>query len=412
MNHPLSGIGDGRLGYVSSAPVRSAPDAGSASFYFSSGGRKISARGIAEHIAAPLGYDSGQREYFHKTVTAALNRARAYGQKNPLVIGALPFDSAQPATLYIPREVNIRESSGGEHSAAPEIPPADIPSADIPSAVVVRMESIPAEARFKQAVEQAVANFRLSDIRKAVLSRILNIELDGTIDTDAVFRRLCAQNPSGYHFRLPLADGSELIGASPELLLRKEGPRIYSNPLAGSAKRQANDADDRRVSAMLCGSAKDNYEHKLVIDDIRQVLAPFCAELDVPDKPSLINTPAMWHLSTYITGTVSVPSVTALEIASRLHPTPAVCGFPTRQAHKLINLVEPYERGPFAGMVGWCDSHGDGEWVVTIRCGRIERNTAQIFAGAGIVEDSSPEAEWAETQAKMQTMLKALGVTL
>lgn len=407
MNHPLSGIGDGRLGYVSSAPVRSGPDTGSASFYFSSGRRKISARGIAEHIAAPLGYDSGQREDFHKTIAAALNRAKAYGQKNPLVIGALPFDSAQPATLYIPREVTVSECSGAEHNAAPDVAPAEKPSA-----AVVRVESIPAEARFKQAVEQAVANFRLSDIRKAVLSRILNIELNGMIDTDAVFRRLCAQNPSGYHFRLPLADGSELIGASPELLLRKEGPRIYSNPLAGSAKRQINAADDRRVSEMLCGSSKDNYEHKLVIDDIRQVLAPFCAELDVPDKPSLINTPAMWHLSTYITGTVSAPSVTALEIASRLHPTPAVCGFPTRQAHKLINLVEPYERGPFAGMVGWCDSHGDGEWVVTIRCGRIERNTAQIFAGAGIVEDSSPEAEWAETQAKMQTMLKALGVTL
>ena len=190
-----------------------------------------------------------------------------------------------------------------------------------------------------------------------------------------------------------------------------------SNPLAGSARRRADATEDRQVSEQLLRSAKDAYEHKLVIDDIRQVLSPWCEELDIPDAPSLISTPAMWHLSTSIHGQVDDATMNPLKIATELHPTPAVCGSPTAQAYKLIQLIEPYERGPFAGMVGWCDAEGNGEWVVTIRCGRITANRIQIFAGAGIVADSSPESEWAETRAKMQTMLNALdadfsGVTL
>ena len=104
------------------------------------------------------------------------------------------------------------------------------------------------------------------------------------------------------------------------------------------------------------------------------------------------------------------PQMSALQLACRLHPTPAVCGTPTDQAHKLIRFVEPFERGLFTGMVGWCDSRGDGEWVVTLRCGIVEREVVRLFAGAGIVEASQPEAEWAETQTKLKTMLNACGL--
>ncbi|MOA17164.1 Isochorismate synthase DhbC [compost metagenome] len=148
-----------------------------------------------------------------------------------------------------------------------------------------------------------------------------------------------------------------------------------------------------------------------MIEDIRSLLSPVCAELDVPDKPSLINTAALWHLSTRIEGRLADPETNALQLACLLHPTPAVCGFPTERAHRLIRFVEPFERGLFTGMVGWTDSEGNGEWVVTIRCGTVQRETVRLFAGAGIVEASEPESEWAEVQTKLKTMLNACGLS-
>jgi isochorismate synthase len=269
---------------------------------------------------------------------------------------------------------------------------------------------VPGEARFKQAVRQAIANFAHSDIRKAVLSRMLEVELSAPVDGASLFARLSEQNRSGYHFRLPLADGSELIGVSPELLLRKQEGRIYSNPLAGSARRQSDPVRDAQAGNALLASAKDQYEHRLVIDDIARVLAPLCRELNVPAQASLLGTAAMWHLSTPIDGVPADPSASALALACRLHPTPAVCGYPTAQARKLIDLVEPFERGLFTGMVGWSDIDGNGEWAVTIRCGQVHDRRVTLFAGAGIVPDSQPDAEWAETEAKLQTMLQALGM--
>lgn len=385
-----------------------------AQYVFMSSHCSIRTKGIFERITLPVNpaiHQSGTTEAirgderFHKYLLEAMNRARACGIANPIVIGAIPFDVSKPSYLTIPRsyEVFSRELEGislqgeGGTQARPD---------------VIGVNSLPGDQRFKQGVQQAIANFQLSDIRKAVLSRVLEVELAEPLDTDAIFARLVAQNPSAYQFRLPLDAGAELIGASPELLLRKQGNNVYSYPLAGSAKRQADPELDRKVSESLLQSGKDAYEHSLVIEDIRQQLAPICKTLEVPAAPSLMSTRAMWHLATSITGELADPSLTALQVASRLHPTPAVCGFPTRQARKLINLVESFERDVFTGMVGWCDAEGNGEWVVTIRCGIIEQNRIRLFAGAGIVEASCPESEWAETQAKLQTMLSALGIDI
>ncbi len=344
-------------------------------------------------------------ERFHKALLEAMNRARAFGIANPIVIGAIPFDVSQPSYLTIPRSYEIfsRELEGGTLDSEEGVPFQPD---------VLGLHSVPGDHRFKQGVQQAIANFQLSDIRKTVLSRILEVNLSEPVNTDTIFARLVAQNPSAYHFRLPLGAGAELIGASPELLLRKQGNKVYSYPLAGSAKRQPDPELDRTSGESLLQSHKDAYEHRLVIDDIREQLAPLCTALKVPESPSLISTRAMWHLATDIQGELADPTMTALQVACRLHPTPAVCGFPTRQARKLINLVESFERDVFTGMVGWCDAEGNGEWVVTIRCGIIEQNRIRLFAGAGIVEASCPESEWAETQAKLQTMLNALGIDI
>lgn len=275
---------------------------------------------------------------------------------------------------------------------------------------VVNYKSLPDQPGFKQSVQQIIANLSLSNIRKAVISRIFELELDASIHIDHFFLRLITQNPNSYHFRFPLGKGAEFIGASPELLIRRSGKNIFTNPLAGSAPRQTDAQRDRDAAEKLTRSAKDAYEHRLVVEDIRTQLQPLCRELRVPDTPQLMQTGTMWHLSTPIQGTLKDPDTTALQIACRLHPTPALCGFPTQQAHRLIQLVEPFDRGLFGGIVGWCDAQGNGEWAVAIRCGVFSGNRAQLFAGAGIVKDSDPEGEWRETSAKLLTILKALEI--
>ncbi len=146
------------------------------------------------------------------------------------------------------------------------------------------------------------------------------------------------------------------------------------------------------------------------MDAVREALAPYCRTLDVPARPTLVRTATMWHLSTTVTGEPADPAVSALELACALHPTPAVCGTPTATAREVIGELEPFDRGAYTGMVGWGDAGGDGEWVVTIRCAEAEERTLRLFAGAGVVEQSSPEAETAETGAKFQTFLQAVGV--
>lgn len=353
--------------------------------------RSVRADGVFERIATPAAGD------LQAALAQALARARDAGIDNPIAIGAIPFDTTRPSELIVPERAEIFRRE--------ELPPL----AARPLAPIVASTSIPAEERFKQGVRQAVANFAHSDIRKAVLSRVLEVELAGRADPAALFASLAAQNPTGFQFRIPLADGAELVGVSPELLLRKEGARIVSNPLAGSARRQPDADSDAAAGGALLQSPKDLREHGYVTADIRRLLAPLCATLDVPEQPSLLSTNAMWHLSTRIEGTLLDPALTSLQLACHLHPTPAVCGYPTDLARKLIDLVEPFERGLFAGVVGWCDADGNGEWAVTIRCGTVQGNTIRLFAGAGIVADSCPDAELAETQGKLGTMLRALG---
>jgi isochorismate synthase len=397
MSASTSVVGDAYYGTPSVDPRPSSD------FIFMSSHQSIQARGVFDRITLPASDGAQANSQFQNTVTEALRRATLSGIEKPIVIGALPFDVEQPSCLYIPQHYECFDRDA-RLAEIPQLQASEIP--------VSGFRCIPDEHRFKQGVKQAIANFQLSDIRKAVLSRVLELQLHGAVDVDRIFSTLVAQNPTGYNFRVPMENGAELMGASPELLIRKQGNRIVSNPLAGSARRESDSEHDREVSERLTQSSKDTHEHRLVIEEIRQSLEPYCSELYIPQTPSLFSTPTMWHLSTFIEGQLEQEDTTALQLACRLHPTPAVCGFPTSLARKLINLVEPFERGLFTGTVGWCDAEGNGEWVVTIRCGTIAENCIRLFAGAGIVEASCPESEWQETQAKLQTMLRALGINI
>ncbi|MNW45467.1 Isochorismate synthase DhbC [compost metagenome] len=160
----------------------------------------------------------------------------------------------------------------------------------------------------------------------------------------------------------------------------------------------------------MLASAKDLHEHAVVIDAVAAALSPYCRKLEVPSQPSLIKTNTMWHLSTEIYGELKSTSTSSLELAMALHPTPAVCGTPTKLAREAIQEIEPFDRNLFTGMVGWCHENGDGEWIVTIRCAEIEDRNMVLYAGAGVVAGSTAESELAETSAKFRTMLEAMGL--
>ncbi|AUH52049.1 isochorismate synthase [Chromobacterium sp. ATCC 53434] len=370
------------------------------SYYFMSAHRSVKATGIHSRLRLPAcdGGDAGGA--FARAAADAFARARADGIREPVLMGAIPFDMDKPSELFIPRQHAFFDRE--ERLNAARLPAG--------GAHALSARSIPDEQGFKHAVSQAIARFADGDIRKAVLSRVLEVDFDQPVSAEQVFDAACAQNPSGYQFQLPLDGGAHLIGVSPELLLQKDGGRIRTFPLAGSAKRQADAAADADAGQGLLASAKDHYEHSLVIDEIRSVLTPHCAELMIPTQPSLLGTRAMWHLGTPIDGALADPAMSVLQLACQLHPTPAICGFPTQASRQLIRQIEPFERGVFSGMVGWCDEAGNGEWAVTIRCATVERQRVRLFAGAGIVAASTPESEWAETQAKLGTMLAAFGL--
>ena len=362
-------------------------------FYSPEGG--VEASGCFQAIETPAGDDGHGVE---RAVEAAFAGARVAGLSQPLVVGVIPFDKRQPSSLFVPRHVS---------RLLPGAPPTKV--CGLPCGKARQCTEQPDQNGFKQAVSRAVEVLRGGQVSKVVLSRLLQLEFAHAPCATTVFQGLRQQNPEAYHFSMDLPDGGVLIGASPELLLRQQGCQFTSNPLAGSAKRLADPAADARVAQALLQSTKDLHEHRLVIEELDRQLRPLCRCLNVADSPSLLKTARLWHLSTQISGELAAPA-SALSLACRLHPTPALCGFPTAAAKQLIAELEPFDRGVFGGIVGWSDADGNGEWAVVIRCGIVEHTRVRLFAGAGLVTASCPESEWLETGNKLGTMLSAFGL--
>nr|QIE08594.1 isochorismate synthase [Streptomyces sp.] len=338
-------------------------------------------------------------------VREVLDAARGAGGPAPVVVGSVPFAPDGTAALAVPETLRW----AGALRADPLIA---LHGPDVEQGDDWRIREVPAAEEYSGAVAAAVKRMRAGEFDKVVLARTLELTSARDLDLPAMLSRLARRDPEGYTFAVPSGPGRTLVGASPELLVSRRGARLVANPLAGSAPRSGDLAEDVRRAAALLDSPKDLHEHAVVVDAIREALAPFCAGLDVPERPTLIRTAAMWHLSTTLTGELRDPGSTALDLASALHPTPAVCGTPTEVARQVIADSEPFDRGAYTGMVGWQDADGDGDWVVTIRCAEAEGRTLRLFAGAGVVAESSPAAETAETGAKFRTFLSAVGAAL
>lgn len=340
---------------------------------------------------------------------ARVRRLLAEGEGPDLVVGALPFGAQAPAHLYRPAALSRHPGRGGFAAAMPLPRRAESLR---PARWQVTPE--PPLAAYQAAVAAALARMSQGGegLRKIVLSRSLKIIADRPLDSAALLRAL-AQDASVTAFCVPLPSTGApraLVGATPELLVSRRGARVTSHPLAGSSRRAREAGADHAAAQALLGSEKDRREHREVVAAILDQLAPHCTDLAVPGEPELTSTASMWHLGTPITGRLREASLSALDLALLLHPTPAVCGTPRGAAARAIAELEGYERGFYAGAVGWCAASGDGDWHVAIRCAELSGREARLYAGAGIVAGSDPVAEGEETSAKFAALLTALGI--
>ncbi|WP_158783488.1 isochorismate synthase [Pantoea sp. BAV 3049] len=380
--------------------IRSSVSLSGDSFYFASPWKSLVTQGRFASLDAPAWQGDDLEGDFQQKVRSAFSAARESGIDKPVLVGAVPFDSRQPSALFIPQRCDYFSRQ-----------PLAEQATDVAMPAITSRHAIPGKNVFMEMVARAAEATSQPELDKVVLSRLIDITTAEPVTPDAVMDRLIALNPTSYHFHVPLPDGSSLLGASPELLLRKTGSRFSSLPLAGSARRdRSSDQADQAIGERLMYSQKDRYEHRLVTQAMQEVLQTRSSYLVVPEKPELITTSTLWHLASPIEGEVSCPSENALSLACLLHPTPALSGYPHALAQQWIETLEPFDREMFGGIVGWCDDQGNGEWVVTIRCGTLAGNRIRLFAGAGIVPASLPEAEWHETGVKLSTMLNVLGL--
>ncbi len=331
----------------------------------------------------------------------------------PVAFGALPF-RADPATeLVVPAVVWGADGADawvttiGPPDAEPAVPDAPAAPAAPPAGagpIVVSAGRDPAwwcdlVARATEVLTAAGPG----GLTKVVLAREVFADAEQPFDRATVLHRLRGAYPGCFLF---LVDG--FLGASPELLVRRAGDVVRAQPMAGTAPRDADPAADAALADALLASPTYRHEHQITIDMVYDTLLPWCSYLDYEAEPSVVAVANVQHLATFVEGRLSQPAPSVLDLVAALHPTPAVSGSPRELAAAWIDANEGFDRGRYAGTVGWVDGAGNGTWAVSIRCAEVAGTRARLFAGNGIVADSDPATELAETEAKLAAMLSAL----
>ena len=325
----------------------------------------------------------------------------------PIMFGSIPFDSAKESEFVIPKAIVTKTLQGEAWVTLvddAELPEFTSPKPKPTSASYNVHEGVSVNT-YLSAVDAARKAVQRGDITKAVIARDIIVESNKPIDVHAVLLRLRASFGSSYRFSF-----EGFIGASPELLVSIEGDEISSHPLAGTTPRTGDPETDQKLADQLLASSKNQIEHRVVIDMVHDTLLPHCSYLDWEAQPSIVQVANVQHLGTRLMGKLSQPRIHILDAALALSPTPALGGFPRDKALQLIAQHEGMSRDKYGGGIGWCDQIGNGTFAVAIRCAQLSesRTTARLFAGGGIVADSDPLDELAETQAKLQAMLAAI----
>ena len=319
-----------------------------------------------------------------------------------IAVGALPFHDAMRGELVLPARV-VGVSAEGRGWVT-EIGPVGTtpPRAPAPSRYVV--ETRMSRSEWCRAVAALLHEITAGRLEKAVLAREVLVTADVPLDVRTVLERLARTQGPAYVFA-----AAGLVGASPELLVHRRGTDVVSRPMAGTVRRETSAEADAAAGAGLVSSPKQTAEHRLVVDAVVAGLRSTGIEVGPVGAPELAQLADVSHLATVVAGRLAEePRPSALTIAGRLHPTPAVGGTPRDAALDAIGALEPFDRGRYAGPVGWVDADGDGEWAVALRCAELRDEHARLFAGAGIVAGSDPDAEWDETEAKLEPMLRAI----
>ncbi len=423
--------------------------------------------GEAARVTLPAGEDrfTVAEKWFRSLLdTAATDDQVNVPGSGPVAFGSFTFDPASDGSvLVLPRAVLGRRNG---QAWLTTIGGAGDPDASSPVTAPGRVRwhdgSLTAP-QWEQAVAAAVAAIKAGRLRKAVLARDLYATAARDLDVRALLHRLAGRYPDCYTF----ACGG-MVGATPELLIRREDTEISALVLAGTTPRGRDAAEDGALGAALLASAKNTEEHAYAATGVRETLAPLCDQLAVDSSPFLLRLANVQHLATAVTGTLAAAgnghpagsgaaghgpagqgpaghgpaghgpagqgpaghgpagqgpagsgrrtgthgrggaAPSALALAAALHPTAAVCGTPTDVAMELIRELEGMDRGRYAGPVGWVDARGNGEWGIALRCAEIDGRRARLFAGGGIVAGSDPAAELAEAQAKFRPMQDAL----
>ncbi|MGN1401194.1 MAG: isochorismate synthase MenF [Bacillus sp. (in: firmicutes)] len=261
--------------------------------------------------------------------------------------------------------------------------------------------------RWKSTVADAIEMLKATSMDKIVLARELRLSFKNRIQSEEVLRRLREAQKTSFLFCLESGNDC-FIGASPERLVKKDRDEVLSTCLAGSIARGKTDSEDQSLGTMLMTDPKNRMEHQYVVGMIKESLESVCSEVHVPDHPVLMKTKHIQHLYTPVNAK-SGNGVSIMALVEKLHPTPALGGLPREESLRWIRENENMDRGFYAGPIGWTDSYENGEFAVAIRSALIQENEASLYAGCGIVEESSTEEEYNETWIKFKPMLHALG---
>lgn len=393
-------------------------------------GEGLAGWGTAARITIPAGHDrfaAGEKWLRELVESADIADSVGVPGSGPVAFGSFTFDpTSDGSMLIVPRTILGRrdgaawltsitvepENGDGREGAAARATPAADQAALAPAPAPVTAPSgvrwsdgSLTAPQWERAVAAAVAAIRAGNLRKVVLALELHAHAAQEIDARALLARLADRYPDCYTF----ACGG-LVGATPELLIRRTGNEVHSLVLAGTTPRGGTPEADDVLGAALLASAKDREEHQYAVADVRPALQALCADLRIDDQPFLLRLANVQHLATRVRGRLADGEAahSALALAAALHPTAAVCGTPAETAMELIRELEGMDRGRYSGPVGWVDGRGNGEWGIALRCGELAGNQARMVAGCGIVAGSDPAAELAEAQSKFWPMRYAL----
>lgn len=380
--------------------------AGPDGFLFLHDGHGLAGRGVAGRISLgppwPDAAELAARELAAMDVDDELGRPGS----GVVAFASLPFERSAPAELIIPRLVVGRSRDGtrwittvDDHDVEAELSPA------APSPEPSRHELIARQPpdTWTDAVAATAKAIRDGEVDKVVLARELLVRTDVPIDRGQVLARLARAFPSSMVYAV-----EGFVGASPELLVGRTGDVVRAQPMAGTTPRTGDPARDLQLAAALLASAKDRHEHQFTIDAVHEGLLPWCSYLDAGTEPEVFSVANVQHLASTVEGRLSQPAPSVLQLVAALHPTPAVGGQPTADALARIARIEGAPRGPYAGPVGWVDGAGNGRFAVGLRGAELTGETARVLSGVGVVADSDPSAELAETRAKLKAILDAL----